>query len=68
MICRDAGDGSHASTSGTFLAACTMFEVGILFLFCNQTYFQQIWGVPSSSSTYSPVGDAAALKTQVYIA
>merc|ERR1712071_151012 len=45
-----AGDGSHASTSGTFLAACTMFE--------------QIWGVPSSSSTYSPVGDAAALKTQ----
>ena len=26
---------------------------------------QQIWGVASTSSTYSPVSDAAALKAQV---
>merc|ERR1712172_252621 len=45
-----ANDGSHATCSGTFLAACTIFE--------------QIWGVPCSASTYSPVGDAAALKEQ----
>merc|ERR1712013_815470 len=45
-----ANDGSHATCSGTFLAACTIF--------------QQIWGVPCSASTYSPVGDAAALKEQ----
>merc|ERR1719397_1718164 len=45
-----ANDGSHATCSGTFLAACTIF--------------QQIWGVPCSASTYSPVGDAAALKQQ----
>merc|ERR1711874_491174 len=45
-----ANDGSHATCSGTFLAACTIF--------------QQIWGVPCSASTYSPVGDAAALKDQ----
>merc|ERR1719432_531660 len=45
-----ANDGSHATRSGTFLAACTIF--------------QQIWGVPCSASTYSPVGDAAALKEQ----
>jgi len=49
-----AGDGSHASSSGTFLAACTMF--------------QQIWGVPSTSSTYSPVAEAAALKAQASLA
>merc|ERR1711962_1262545 len=45
-----ANDGSHATCSGTFLAACTIF--------------QQIWGVPCSASTYSPVGDAADLKEQ----
>merc|ERR1711990_1047255 len=45
-----ANDGSHATCSGTFLAACTIF--------------QQIWGVPCSASSYSPVGDAAALKGQ----
>merc|ERR1711974_230483 len=45
-----ANDGSHATCSGTFLAACTIF--------------QQIWGVPCSASSYSPVGDAAALKDQ----
>merc|ERR1711990_561706 len=47
-----ANDGSHATCSGTFLAACTIF--------------QQIWGVPSSSSTYSyhTTPDAAALKEQ----
>ena len=28
---------------------------------------QQIWGVPSTSSTYSPVADAAALKAQVLL-
>lgn len=45
-------DGSHASCSGTFLAAATIFR--------------QIWGVPSSSSTYSyhTTPDAAALKEQ----
>merc|ERR1712110_169786 len=45
-----ANDGSHATCSGTFLAACTIF--------------QQIWGVPCSASSYSPVGDAAVLKDQ----
>merc|ERR1711971_1311302 len=41
---------AKVAPAGTFLAACTIF--------------QQIWGVPCSASTYSPVGDAAALKEQ----
>ena len=73
-----ANDGSHATCSGTFLAACTIFQVMIIpslnpFILpsqntvCNVTSIpsQQIWGVPCSASTYSPVGDAADLKEQV---
>ena len=73
-----ANDGSHATCSGTFLAACTIFQVMIIpslnpsilpsqNTVCNVTSIppQQIWGVPCSASTYSPVGDAAALKEQV---
>ena len=44
-----AGDGSHASSSGTYLTACTMLET--------------IWpGVSCVGNSYRPVGDASALQ------
>jgi len=44
-----AGDGSHASSSGTYLTACTMLET--------------IWpDVSSVGNSYRPVGDASALQ------
>jgi len=46
-----AGDGSHASSKGWFLAACVMFE--------------QIWGVPASASTYSEGDDLKAQATAI---
>merc|ERR1711915_1060388 len=46
-----AGDGSHASSKGWFLAACVMFE--------------QIWGVPASASTYTEGDDLKAQATTI---
>jgi len=46
-----AGDGSHASSKGWFLAACVMFE--------------QIWGVPASTSTYTEGDDLKAQATAI---
>jgi len=46
-----AGDGSHASSKGWFLAACVMFE--------------QIWGVPASASTYTEGDDLKAQATAI---
>merc|ERR1712227_1045374 len=44
-----AGDGSHASSSGTYLTACTMLET--------------IWpDVSCVGNSYRPVGDASALQ------
>merc|ERR1712227_1184764 len=44
-----AGDGSHASSSGTYLTACTMLET--------------LWpDVSSVGNSYRPVGDASALQ------
>jgi len=48
-----AGDGSHASSSGTYLTACTMLET--------------IWpDVSCVGNSYQPVGDAAALQDQAH--
>merc|ERR1712217_871592 len=46
-----AGDGSHASSKGWFLAACVMFE--------------QIWGLPASASTYTEGDDLKAQATAI---
>jgi len=46
-----SGDGSHASSKGWFLAACVMFE--------------QIWGVPASTSTYTEGDDLKAQATAI---
>merc|ERR1711963_355862 len=45
-----AGDGSHASASGSYLAACVMF--------------QTIWGESPVGNSYRPVGNAEALQQQ----
>merc|ERR1712235_230394 len=48
-----AGDGSHASSSGTYLTACTMLET--------------LWpDVSCVGNSYQQVGDAAALQDQAH--
>jgi len=46
-----SGDGSHAASAGTFLTACTMFE--------------QIWGVPCSTSSYTEGEDLKAQASSI---